>query len=185
MPPTYQSRGCSLGCLTVAWTAAGMCWVSLAEDDATGLASLHHGYPSAVGDGDKNAHHYLAIIAEMIESPRCGQDHPSIPLDARGTEFQQEVWRAISHVPLGQTRTYSQVAAAIGHPRAVRAVASACGANPVAILVPCHRIVRGDGGLGGYRWGLERKQRLLEREQLRSSAAKPEKPDLNAQRRES
>ena len=87
-----------------------------------------------------------------------------LPLDARGTEFQQRVWAALRQIPYGQTRTYAQLAVAIGQPAAVRAAASACARNPVAVVTPCHRIIRSDGSLGDYRWGLERKQALLKRE---------------------
>jgi AraC family transcriptional regulator of adaptative response/methylated-DNA-[protein]-cysteine methyltransferase len=97
----------------------------------------------------------------LVEEPRRGLD---LPLDIRGTAFQQRVWQALREVPPGSTATYTAIAARIGEPAAVRAVANACGANPVAVAVPCHRIVRRGGGLGGYRWGLERKKALLERE---------------------
>jgi AraC family transcriptional regulator of adaptative response/methylated-DNA-[protein]-cysteine methyltransferase len=85
-------------------------------------------------------------------------------LDPQGTEFQRRVWQALRNIPAGQTRSYAQLAQAIEQPGAVRAVGTACGANPIAVLIPCHRVVREDGGLGGYRWGIERKQRLLDRE---------------------
>jgi AraC family transcriptional regulator of adaptative response/methylated-DNA-[protein]-cysteine methyltransferase len=91
-------------------------------------------------------------------------DLPQLPVDVRGTALQERVWRELRGIPAGETRSYSQVAAAIGRPRAVRAVAQACARNPVAVLVPCHRVVGKDGSLGGYRWGAERKRRLLERE---------------------
>jgi AraC family transcriptional regulator, regulatory protein of adaptative response / methylated-DNA-[protein]-cysteine methyltransferase len=90
---------------------------------------------------------------------------PELPLDIRGTAFQAQVWRALQKIPLGQTATYSEIAAALGRPKAVRAVAGACAANPLAVLVPCHRVVRRGGDLGGYRWGIARKRALLELEQ--------------------
>ncbi|MBV8337797.1 MAG: methylated-DNA--[protein]-cysteine S-methyltransferase, partial [Alphaproteobacteria bacterium] len=108
-------------------------------------------------------------IVRFITPPDHNLD---LPLDIRGTAFQARVWRALQKIPLGRTATYSEIAAAIGQPRAVRAVAQACAANKVAVLVPCHRVIRSDGDLGGYRWGVERKQELLDRE--RSAAAPDE-----------
>lgn len=100
-------------------------------------------------------------LQELLDRPTTQW---TIPLDLQGTDFQKQVWAAISEIPAGQTVTYQQLAISIGRKSSVRAVASACGANPVAIVVPCHRVLRSDGGLGGYRWGLQRKQQLLARE---------------------
>ena len=95
---------------------------------------------------------------------KVARRHASLPLDIRGTAFQQQVWRALQKIPAGRTRSYAEVARSIGRPDAMRAVGSACGANPVALVVPCHRVVQTGGGLGGYRWGVERKRELLEAE---------------------
>ncbi len=103
----------------------------------------------------------VASVIGLVESPRQGLD---LPLDIRGTAFQQRVWQALCEIPLGTTITYAELAARLGQPTAQRAVAQACGANPVAVVIPCHRVVRTDGGLGGYRWGIDRKDELLRRE---------------------
>ena len=100
----------------------------------------------------------------FVEAPELGLD---LPLDVRGTAFQQRVWQALREIPAGQTASYAEIAARIGAPKAVRAVAQACGANPLAVAIPCHRVVRSDGSLSGYRWGVERKRALLEREASR------------------
>jgi AraC family transcriptional regulator of adaptative response/methylated-DNA-[protein]-cysteine methyltransferase len=103
----------------------------------------------------------VASVVGLIEKPGIGLD---LPLDIRGTAFQQRVWKALQQIPPGSTRTYTEIAAEIGMPKAVRAVAQACGANALAVAIPCHRIIRNDGSLSGYRWGVERKLALLERE---------------------
>jgi len=146
-----------LGQVMVAATARGLCSVMLGDDAARLQALLQEEYPSAalVESGLPDLKRkVLAFIAGEATLSR-------IPLDIRGTVFQQRVWQALRRIPRGETRTYRDVARAIGAPRAVRAVGSACGANPVALAVPCHRGLRTDGGLGGYAWGLGRKQRLL------------------------
>ena len=116
--------------------------------------------PSLVG-GDADFELLVAQVVGFVESPRIGLE---LPLDIRGTAFQTRVWRALQKIPLGRTATYSEIARALGQPRAVRAVAQACAANNLALLVPCHRVIREDGELAGYRWGLERKRALIERE---------------------
>jgi AraC family transcriptional regulator of adaptative response/methylated-DNA-[protein]-cysteine methyltransferase len=103
----------------------------------------------------------IAKVVGLIEKPGVGLD---LPLDIQGTAVQQRVWKALQQIPLGSTATYSEIAAKIGMPRAVRAVAQACGANALAVAIPCHRVIRNDGSLSGYRWGVERKRALLERE---------------------
>jgi AraC family transcriptional regulator, regulatory protein of adaptative response / methylated-DNA-[protein]-cysteine methyltransferase len=103
----------------------------------------------------------IAKVVGLIESPSVGLD---LPLDIRGTAFQQRVWKALQQVPPGSTATYTEIATKIGMPKAVRAVAQACGANSLAVAIPCHRVIRNDGSLSGYRWGVERKRVLLERE---------------------
>jgi AraC family transcriptional regulator of adaptative response/methylated-DNA-[protein]-cysteine methyltransferase len=148
----------SLGNMLVAWTDRGVCRLSFDE----GEQALAHRFPAAVlQPAAEEAAQFVAAIVAEVESPRTGAD---IPLDVRGTAFQEAVWKALSQIPPGETRSYAQIAAAIGRPAAVRAVGSACGANPVAVLIPCHRALRTDGSLGGYAYGLEIKTELLKRE---------------------
>jgi len=147
-----------LGQVMVAATARGLCSVMLGDDAARLRSLLQDEFPSAtlVQSGLPDLRRkVLAFIAGEANLSR-------IPLDIRGTVFQQRVWQELRRIPRGETRTYREVARAIGAPRAVRAVGSACAANPVALAVPCHRVLRTDGGLGGYAWGLGRKRRLLE-----------------------
>ncbi|HET8666868.1 MAG TPA: methylated-DNA--[protein]-cysteine S-methyltransferase, partial [Terriglobales bacterium] len=115
---------------------------------------------SLVG-GDAEFEQLVARVVGFIEAPAVGLD---LPLDLRGTAFQQRVWQALRKIPAGSTASYSEIARRIGVPKSVRAVAQACGANALAVAIPCHRVVRSDGELSGYRWGIERKQILLERE---------------------
>lgn len=157
----YTIAPSSLGLVLVGATEAGVCAVMLADDEPTLLAAL---------DAEFGAAELVRDDAGLREQARAVTDHltggarPDLPLDLHGTEFQQRVWTALQTIPSGSTVTYSELARAIGHPNAQRAVASACGDNHVAVLVPCHRVVRADGGLGGYKWGVQRKRRLLERE---------------------
>ncbi len=153
---------CSLGAILVAATEAGVCAITLGEDPAVLLADLQARFPKAdlVG-ADAGFEATVAEVIALVEAPRAGL---ALPLDLRGTAFQQRVWQALRAIPPGSTATYTQIAQAIGAPRAVRAVAAACAANPTAVAVPCHRVVRLDGDLAGYRWGLERKRTLLARE---------------------
>jgi len=111
--------------------------------------------------GDAKFEALVAKVVGFVEAPAIGLD---LPLDVRGTAFQQRVWQALRKIPAGATASYREIAARIGAPKAVRAVAQACASNPIAIAIPCHRVVRHDGGLSGYRWGVERKRALLERE---------------------
>lgn len=153
----------SLGCLLVATSDRGLCLVSLADERTSLLDDLVLRFPRARRvDGGTSQRSLVAGVAAVIDGMGRSVD---VPLDLRGTAFQRAVWSALRDIPVGETRTYAQVAAAIGHPSSVRAVASACGANPVAVLVPCHRVVRRDGTPSGYRWGLARKAALLAREQ--------------------
>jgi len=117
-------------------------------------------------------------VAELVESPGIRLD---VPLDARGTDFQQRVWRALREIPVGATATYTDIASRIGSPKSVRAVAQACAANPIAVAIPCHRVVRSDGALSGYRWGIERKRTLLAREVSERGScpdSRPPRPSL-------
>jgi AraC family transcriptional regulator of adaptative response/methylated-DNA-[protein]-cysteine methyltransferase len=148
----------SLGPLLVAATDRGLCRVSF-EEDAEGLRRR---FPQAeIVPGDAALATLAAQVVAQVEAP--GRD-TGLPLDVRGTAFQEAVWQALRAVPPGETRSYAEIAAAAGSPKAVRAVGSACGANPVAVLVPCHRARRSDGSPGGYAWGLDRKRALQQRE---------------------
>jgi AraC family transcriptional regulator of adaptative response/methylated-DNA-[protein]-cysteine methyltransferase len=153
---------CCLGLVLVAVTARGVCQIALGDDDSSLRADLMARLPAARQVApDEELSRLLEAVVSLIDSP--GDEH-AIPLDIRGTAFQQRVWLALRAIPPGRTLTYGELAAAVGRPQAVRAVASACAANPLAVAVPCHRIVRTDGALAGYRWGIERKGSLLERE---------------------
>jgi AraC family transcriptional regulator of adaptative response/methylated-DNA-[protein]-cysteine methyltransferase len=132
-------------------------------DDPDALArKLQDQFPKAkLLGGDEAFERLVSQVVGFVEAPAIGLD---LPLDVRGTAFQQRVWQALREVPAGSTVSYAEVARRIGSPRAVRAVAQACAANKLAVAIPCHRVVRNDGGLSGYRWGVRRKQSLLERE---------------------
>ena len=152
----------SLGRLLVGATERGVCAVAMGASDAELAAVLSREYPAAtiVNDGGALREWSRAIVAHLAgRRPRL-----DLPLDVQATAFQWQVWQALAAIPYGETRTYAEVAAAIGRPRAVRAVARACATNPVALAVPCHRVVPAQGGEGGYRWGAERKKALLARE---------------------
>lgn len=158
----YAVASCSLGWILVAATQAGVCAILLGDDHGALAVQLRSRFPEAVlVEGDEPFDGWVALAVEGVETPRAGMD---LPLDIRGTAFQQLVWQALRRIPAGSTATYSQIANEIGRPAAARAVAAACAANPVAVVVPCHRVVRADGSLGGYRWGIERKEELLRRE---------------------
>ncbi|VVD72330.1 Bifunctional transcriptional activator/DNA repair enzyme Ada [Pandoraea iniqua] len=154
---------CSLGALLVAATPRGLCAISLGDDPETLVRELQDRFPKAELTGaDAEFERWVAQVVGFVESPRLGL---SLPLDVRGTAFQQRVWQALRDVPAGKVASYSEIAERIGAPRAVRAVAQACASNTLAVAIPCHRIVRHDGGLSGYRWGVERKRALLAHEQ--------------------
>lgn len=149
----------SLGPMLVAATAKGVCRLSFAE----GRAALEQRFPNAtLVQGGPEFTRLLAQVVAAVEAPANGFAH--IPVDVKGTAFQEAVWRELRRIPAGETRSYAEIAAAVGRPKAVRAAGSANGANNVAVLIPCHRVVRTDGSLGGYAYGLERKAALLERE---------------------
>lgn len=153
---------CSLGAILVAATDKGVCAILL-DDDADALVrDLQDRFPKAqlIG-GDADFERLVAKVVGFVEAPARDLD---LPLDIRGTAFQRNVWNALREIPVGETASYSAVAERIGSPKSVRAVAGACAANAIAVAIPCHRVVRNDGGLSGYRWGVERKQALLERE---------------------
>jgi len=159
---------CRLGALLVAASEKGVCAVQLGDDPQRLVETLQQWFPKAelIG-GDAAFEKTVAQVAAAVEEPeRAGE----LPLDLRGTLFQMRVWQALRAIPAGKTATYREIAAAIGRPRAVRAVAAACAANRVAVLIPCHRVIRTDGSLSGYRWGVERKRALLLREASRANA---------------
>ncbi len=153
---------CSLGAILVAQSDKGICAI-LMGDDADELArDLQERFPKAtVIGGDRKFEKLVAQVVGFVEAPRLGL---GLPLDIRGTAFQQRVWKALQRIPAGKTASYAEIAKRIGSPPSTRAVAGACAANAIAVAIPCHRVVRTDGGLSGYRWGVERKRALLESE---------------------
>jgi AraC family transcriptional regulator, regulatory protein of adaptative response / methylated-DNA-[protein]-cysteine methyltransferase len=148
----------SLGPMLIAATEKGICRLSFDEDEA----ELTHRFPNAdIVPADEKMMDWVNAAIEAVENPT---HMPNLPLDVAGTAFQEAVWRELRRIPVGETRSYADIAAAVGKPKAVRATGTANGANNVAVLIPCHRVVRSDGGLGGYAYGVERKVRLLKRE---------------------
>jgi len=153
---------CSLGAILVAQSEKGVCAVLLGDDPQSLLQELQDQFPHATLLGaHQEFEQLIAQLVGLVEQPQHGL---CLPLDIQGTAFQQRVWRALQQIPPGETLSYSEVAARIASPQAARAVASACAANCLALLIPCHRVVRQDGQAGGYRWGIARKQTLLDRE---------------------
>jgi AraC family transcriptional regulator of adaptative response/methylated-DNA-[protein]-cysteine methyltransferase len=153
---------CSLGSILVAATDKGVCAILLGSDPHLLIRQLQDRFAKAelVG-GDASFEKLVAQVVGFVEQPRLGLD---LPLDVRGTAFQQRVWKALRRIGVGKTASYSEIAARIGRPTSIRAVAQACGANMIAVAIPCHRVIRTDGQISGYRWGVQRKQALLERE---------------------
>jgi AraC family transcriptional regulator, regulatory protein of adaptative response / methylated-DNA-[protein]-cysteine methyltransferase len=151
---------CSLGAILVAATDKGVCAILLGDDPETLVRDLEDRFPKArlIG-GDTQFEQLVANVVGFVEAPALGLD---LPLDVRGTAFQQRVWQALREIPAGSTASYSEIARRIGAPKAVRAVAQACASNLMAVAIPCHRVMRNDGGLSGYRWGVERKRALLD-----------------------
>jgi AraC family transcriptional regulator of adaptative response/methylated-DNA-[protein]-cysteine methyltransferase len=161
---SYTVVPCSLGWLLVAATGRGLCAVRLGESAENLVTGLEAEFPAARLDRD---HAILAgAVAQLSAYLEGRQPHLDLPIDVRATAFQRQVWSALRAIPYGATQTYQQVARAIERPSATRAVAGACARNPVALVVPCHRVVRSDGELGGYRWGIDRKKALLQQEAL-------------------
>jgi AraC family transcriptional regulator of adaptative response/methylated-DNA-[protein]-cysteine methyltransferase len=160
---TFQSP---LGCILLASTGRGLCSVKLGDKPESLVKILASEFSEAQLRQDRQALKPAKdqVLAFLSGDATLGK----LPLDIRGTVFQQRVWSTLQQIPRGETRTYKDIAAAIGAPRAVRAVGSACGANPVALVIPCHRALRTDGGLGGYAWGISRKQKLLKIERKRT-----------------
>jgi AraC family transcriptional regulator of adaptative response/methylated-DNA-[protein]-cysteine methyltransferase len=153
---------CSLGAILVARSEKGVCAILLGDDPDALARDLQDQFPNArlIG-GDAEFEQLVARVVGFVEAPQTGLD---LPLDVRGTAFQQRVWEALRKIPAGTTASYSEIAERIGAPKAVRAVAQACASNKIAVAIPCHRVVRNDGALSGYRWGVERKRALLQRE---------------------
>jgi AraC family transcriptional regulator of adaptative response/methylated-DNA-[protein]-cysteine methyltransferase len=171
-PATYRKGGAGaairfataaspIGRLLVAITERGLCWVQLGASDAELESALTREYPSASIERDTADSAHIRTILDHLNGHPLEAD---LPLDIRATAFQRRVWEHLKSIPYGKTESYAEVAAAIGQPRAARAVARACASNPVALAIPCHRVIRGNGAAGGYRWGLERKKALLDRE---------------------
>jgi AraC family transcriptional regulator, regulatory protein of adaptative response / methylated-DNA-[protein]-cysteine methyltransferase len=153
---------CSLGSILAAASTKGVCAILLGDNPAELVKDLQERFPKAqlIGGG-KAFERMVARVIGFVEAPKLGLD---LPLDVRGTVFQRRVWKALREIPAGSTRSYTEIAERIGSRRAVRAVAGACAANTLAVAIPCHRVVRSDGGLSGYRWGVKRKRSLLDRE---------------------
>ena len=154
---------CELGSLLVATSLRGVCAILLGDDPEVLIRNLQDTFPRAnlIG-GDEHFEQLVAQVVGFIEDPAIGLN---LPVDIRGTAFQQRVWQALRQIPAGSTVSYAEIAKRIGAPKAVRAVAQACGANSLAVAIPCHRVVKNDGSLSGYRWGVERKRALLQKEE--------------------
>lgn len=174
-PSNYRSGGknteirfavgeCSLGSILVASSPLGVCAILMGDRPEPLVEDLQNRFANAelIG-GDASYETIISKVVGFVEAPELGLD---LPLDIRGTAFQQRVWQALREIPAGKTLSYSEVANKIGSPKAVRAVAGACAANAIAVAIPCHRVVKNDGGISGYRWGVERKKALLDRESL-------------------
>jgi len=167
----FAVAGCSLGAILVASTGKGICAILIGDEPEPLLHDLQRRFPRAELVGAEPAfERTVAQVVGFVEAPRLGL---GLPLDVRGTAFQQRVWEALRAVPAGATVSYRELAERLGMPAAARAVAGACAANPVAVAIPCHRVVRTDGALSGYRWGIARKRTLLEREAAAAGAAMP------------
>ncbi|HVL58527.1 MAG TPA: bifunctional DNA-binding transcriptional regulator/O6-methylguanine-DNA methyltransferase Ada [Burkholderiaceae bacterium] len=172
-PSDYRNRGSgqrirytvaasALGPMLVAATDRGVCAIELSDEPAELVERLRRRFGNAqLSDGDAEFARMVAAVVDFVDQPSRGLD---LPLDVKGTVFQHRVWQALQQIPLGETISYAQLALRVGQPQAVRAVARACASNPVALAVPCHRVVGSDGALRGYRWGVARKRALLERE---------------------
>jgi AraC family transcriptional regulator, regulatory protein of adaptative response / methylated-DNA-[protein]-cysteine methyltransferase len=159
----FGSACCDLGIVMIAATPQGVCAIELGDDENVLVEALRSRYPRAnFGAMDAQTAHWLQEVVRWIEQP---QSSLQLPLDIRGTAFQRQVWNVLRAIPFGSTVSYADIAMRIGKPNAVRAVATACASNQLALMIPCHRVIRGNGELAGYRWGIERKRELLRREQ--------------------
>ena len=158
----FATRRCSLGTVLVARSEQGICAILLGDEPGMLARDLQERFPKAkLSPGTDGFERLVSTVVKFVEAPGLGLD---LPLDARGTAFQQRVWQALREIPAGETASYTEIAVRIGAPGSARAVAQACGANALAVAIPCHRVVRADGDLSGYRWGIERKRELLARE---------------------
>jgi AraC family transcriptional regulator of adaptative response/methylated-DNA-[protein]-cysteine methyltransferase len=161
----FASGQCSLGSILAATSGKGICAILLGDASAALLDDLYRRFPrSVIGTGDAELERLLAKVISFVEAPSSGLDWP---LDLKGTAFQRRVWQALRDTAAGATVSYADLARRIGSPKAVRAVARACAGNHIAVAIPCHRVIRGDGALSGYGWGVARKRALLAREALR------------------
>jgi len=158
----YTIVDCSLGRLLVGATKRGVCALSLGDDDSELIGALKDAYPTTKARRDDAA--LASWVAPIVRHLAGAGPNLQVPIDVNATAFQRRVWEELRAIPYGTTRTYLDLAIALDLPTAFRAVGHACATNPVAVLIPCHRVIRTDGGLGGYRWGLERKKALLARE---------------------
>ena len=158
---------CTLGSVLVAASTVGICAIFLGDEPDPLVRELQDRFPKATLVGANAAFDsWVAQVIGSIEAPHVGLN---LPLDIRGTAFQQRVWKALTEIPIGSTSTYSEIAARLGSPTASRAVAGACAANKIGVTIPCHRVIRQDGAISGYRWGVERKKKLLARERHETS----------------
>jgi AraC family transcriptional regulator of adaptative response/methylated-DNA-[protein]-cysteine methyltransferase len=158
----FRIVDCCLGLVLIAASAKGVCSITLGDDPALLLADLKHRFRNVqIVDDDGTLDALIPRVVEFVKSPQVELE---LPLDVRGTEFQQRVWQALRKIPSGSTASYSDIARMIGSPSSIRAVAGACAANPISLAIPCHRILRSDGHISGYRWGIDRKRILLARE---------------------
>jgi len=166
----YALADCAFGRILVAGTRAGICFLAFGENDARLAEELGEEFPAAeLARDDAGLGAWLDGVLDFLTD---GTPHPELPLDVRATAFQRRVWQALTDIPYGETRTYSEIANMLGAERAQRAVGRACATNPVSLLIPCHRAIREDGGLGGYRWGLPTKQGLLDHERAKAPTRK-------------
>jgi AraC family transcriptional regulator of adaptative response/methylated-DNA-[protein]-cysteine methyltransferase len=158
----FAIRDCSLGRVLVATRGHGVCAILLGDNPTTLKRELRARFPEEnLADETKDAAALATMVVESIDAPTRRVD---LPLDVGGTPFQRKVWQALRKIPAGKTASYAEIARKVGSPKSVRAVAQACAANALAVAIPCHRVVRSDGSLSGYRWGVERKRRLLDLE---------------------
>lgn len=172
---------CSLGAILVASSDKGVCAIALDDDPETLVKHLQDLFPKATLIGaDSGFEKLVAQVVGFVETPQLGLD---LPLDIRGAAFQQRVWQALRDIPSGSTASYADIAQRIGQPKAVRAVANACAANKLALAIPCHRVIHKDGSLSGYRWGVERKRALLDRESAALAARSSQSEESDPQPR--
>jgi len=163
----------SLGHVLVAASGTGVCAILLGDDDRSLARDLRHRFPdAALQDGDDGFDQLADTVIRFVENPAAA---PDFPLDMRGTDFERKVWTALRDIPAGETATYGEIAKRIGVPQGARDVGEACASNSLAIAVPCHRVVKSDGRLSGYRWGVARKRKLLNREALACPLLRNEK----------